>query len=60
MLQTCQGQLRMTPSGHVLGLDLGVALKVAQASGADISIASELLQSAEAGMIEAMNTREET
>ena len=49
----------MTPSGHVLGLDLGVALKVAQARGADLSIASELLQSAEAGMIEAMNTRDE-
>lgn len=60
MLQSCQGQLRMTPSGHVLGLDLGVALKVAQARGADLSIASELLQSAEAGMIEAMNTREDT
>lgn len=60
MLQTCQGQLRMTPSGQVLGLDLGVALKVAHARGADLSIASELLQSAEAGMIEAMNTREDT
>ena len=50
----------MTPSGHVLGLNLGVALNVAQARGADLSIASELLQSAEAGMIEAMNTREDT
>ena len=60
MLQTCQGQLRMTPSGHVLGLNLGVALNVAQARGADLSIASELLQAAEAGMIEAMNTRKET
>jgi len=50
----------MTPSGHVLGFDLGVALKVAQARGADLSIASELLQAAEAGMIEAMNTREDT
>ena len=60
MLQTCQGQLRMTPSGHVLGLNLGVALNVAQARGADLSIASELLQAAEAGMIEAMNTRDDT
>lgn len=60
MLQTCQGQLRMTPSGHVLGLNLGVALNVAQARGADLSIASELLQAAEAGMIEAMNIRKET
>lgn len=59
MLQTCQGQLRMTPSGHVLGLDLGVVLKIAEARGADLLIASELLQGAEAGMIEAINTREE-
>lgn len=50
----------MTPSGHVLGVDLGVALKVAQARGANLSIASELLQAAGAGMIEAMNTREDS
>ena len=52
--------MRVTASGHVLGIDLGVALQIAKARGADLSITSELLQSAEAGLVEAMSTREET
>lgn len=60
MLQACLGQLRVTTSGHVLGIDLGVAHQIAEARGADLSITSELLQAAEAGLVEAMNTREET
>ena len=60
MLQACLGQMRVTASGHVLGIDLGVALKIADARGADLAITSELLQAAEAGLVEAMNTREET
>ena len=60
MLQACLGQMRVTASGHVLGIDLGVALQIAKARGADLSITFELLQAAEAGLVEAMNTREET
>lgn len=60
MLQACLGQMRVTASGHVLGIDLGVALQIAKARGADLSTTSELLQAAEAGLVEAMNTREET
>lgn len=60
MLQACLGQMRVTASGHVLGIDLGVALQIADARGADLSITSELLQSAEAGLVEALNSREET
>ena len=52
--------MRVTTSGHVLGIDLGVALQIAKARGADLSIMSELLQAAEAGLVEAMNTREKT
>ena len=60
MLQACLGQMRVTASGHVIGIDLGVALQTAKARGADLSIASELLQAAEAGLVEVMNTRDET
>ena len=46
--------MRVTVSGHVLGIDLSVALQIAEARGADLSITSELLQAAEAGVIEAL------
>tara|TARA_R100001143_G_scaffold63455_1_gene70598 strand:+ start:1030 stop:1188 length:159 start_codon:yes stop_codon:yes gene_type:complete len=52
--------MRVTTSGHVLGIDLGVALQIAKARGADLLIMSELLQAAEPGLVEALNTREET
>ena len=52
--------MRVTASGHVLGIDLGVALQIAKARGADLSVTSELLQAGEAGLVEAMNTREVT
>jgi len=52
--------MRVTASGHVLGIDLGVALQIAKARGADLLTTSELLQAAEAGLVEALNTREET
>lgn len=58
MLQACLGQLRLAAFGHVLGIDLGVALKVAEARCHDIAIVSELLQAAEAGLVEAMNSKD--
>lgn len=60
MLQACLGQLRLTASGHVLGIDLGVALNIAEARGHDLAIVSELLQAAEAGLVEAMNSKDVT
>ena len=36
----CQGQLRVAPSGHVLAIDLGVALGVATARGYDVAAVS--------------------
>jgi len=54
----CLGQLRLAPSGHVVGMDLGVAMKIAEARGCDPGVVSELLQAAEAGLIEALNDKD--
>ncbi len=53
VLLACQGQLRLAPSGQVIGIDLNVALQVAAARGYDVTVLSELLPAAEAGTIEA-------
>ena len=50
----CLGQLRLAPSGHVMGIDMNAALHIAAARGFEAGVVSELLQAAEAGMIEAM------
>ena len=52
------GQLRIVPSGQVLGVDMTAALRIAQARGFDEAMVSELLQAAEAGLIEAMNDKD--
>ena len=44
----------MAPSGHVLGIDMSAALKIAEARGYDVAVVSELLQVAEAGMVEGL------
>ena len=49
----CLGQLRLAPSGHVLGIDMTAAIKTAEVRGYDLRAVSELLQAAEAGLIEA-------
>jgi hypothetical protein len=54
----CLGQLRLAPSGHVTGIDLGVAMKVAEARGGEPGVVSELLQAAETGLIEAFNDKD--
>jgi len=55
VLNASLGQLRFAPSGHVLGIDMTAALRIARARGFDEGTVSELLQAAEAGLIEAMN-----
>ena len=57
MLLACQGQLRLAPSGHVIGIDMNAALKSAAARGYDLAVLSELLPAAEAGLVEAMCSR---
>jgi hypothetical protein len=56
VLLACQGQLRLAPSGRVVGVDMGVTLRVGAARGYDLAVLSELLPAAEAGMIEALST----
>ena len=52
------GQIRIVPSGQVLGIDMTAALRIAQVRGFDEGVISELLQAAEAGLIEAMNDKD--
>ena len=54
MLLACQGQLRLAPSGHVIGADMDVALSLAGARACDLFVLSELLPGAEAGLVEAL------
>jgi hypothetical protein len=54
VLLASQGQLRVAPSGHVVGIDMQAALQLAAALGCDLAIVSELLPAAEAGLIEAL------
>jgi hypothetical protein len=54
VLLGCQGQLRLAPSGHVVGIDMDAALKMGVARGSDLAVISELLPAAEAGLVEAL------
>ena len=58
MLNACLGQLRFTPSGHVAGIDMNTALKIAEVRGFVPGVMSELLSAEENGLIEAMNQKE--
>jgi hypothetical protein len=46
VLLACQGQLRLAPSGHVVGIDVSIALSLASARGYDLAVLSELLPAA--------------
>jgi hypothetical protein len=54
VLLACQGQIRLAPSGHVVGIDMHAALQLAVARGYDLAVLSELLPAAEAGLVEAL------
>jgi hypothetical protein len=54
VLLACQGQLRLAPSSHVIGIDMSAALSLGAARGCDLQVLSELLPAAEAGLIEAL------
>jgi hypothetical protein len=55
VLVSCQGQLRLSPSGHVIGIDMDAALKIGAARGCDVTVLSELLPVAEAGLVGALS-----
>ena len=54
VLLACQGQIRLAPSGHIIGIDMDAALKIGAGRGYDRAGLSELLPSAEAGFVEAL------
>jgi hypothetical protein len=54
VLLACQGQLRLAPSGHVIGIDMDAALRIGAARGCDLAVLSELLPAAEAGLSQAL------
>jgi hypothetical protein len=56
VLLACQGQLRLAPSGHVIGIDMSAALRLGALRGYDLDVLSELLPAAEAGLIEGSAT----
>jgi hypothetical protein len=39
----CQGELRLAPSWHVVGIDIHAALRIAAARGCDLAVLSEAL-----------------
>jgi hypothetical protein len=54
VLLACQGQLRLAPSGHVIGIDMKAGLCIGAARGHDLAALSVLLPAAEAGLVEAV------
>jgi hypothetical protein len=57
VLLACRGQLRLVPSGKVIGIDMQAALQLAVARSYGLSVLSELLPAAEAGVVEALCQR---
>jgi hypothetical protein len=51
VLLACQGQLRLAPSGQMVGIDMDTVLKIGAARGHDLAVLSELLPEAEAGLV---------
>jgi len=58
VLVACLGQLRLASSGQVIGIDMNAAMRIAEARGHDLAVVSELLQAAEAGLVEALNDKD--
>ena len=54
VLLACQGQLRLAPGGHVIGINMDAALRIGAARGFDLAALSELLPAAEAGLVEGL------
>jgi hypothetical protein len=54
LLLASQGQLRLAPSGKVIGIDANAVLRIGAARGCDFAVLSELLPAAEAGLVEAI------
>ena len=60
ILESCTSQLRLAPSGRVVGIDMGAALEIAKARSFDLEIVTELLKEGEAGILDAITQEENT
>ena len=56
VLLACQGQLRLSPNGHVIGIDMGATLNIGAARGCELAALAELVPAAEAGVVEAIGS----
>lgn len=54
ILEQCTTQLRLAPTGKVMGIDMIGALEIAKARNFDLEIVTELLKEGEAGILEAI------
>lgn len=57
LMLKASGQLRLGGMGGAVGIDMCVALKMAEALGYDTRAAAELIPAAERGMVAALNKR---
>lgn len=57
LMLKASGQLRLGGMGGVAGIDMGVALRMAEALGYDTRAAVELIPAAERGMVRSLNKR---
>ena len=58
ILESCTTQLRLSPSGRVIGIDMTAALAIAKARDFDLEIVAELLKEGEAGILDAITDEE--
>jgi hypothetical protein len=56
VLLACQAQMRLAPSGHIVGIDMHAALSLASAREHDLALLSELLPKANADLVEAVRS----
>jgi hypothetical protein len=54
VLLACQAQVRLAPSGQVMGIDMDAALRLGAARRYEVAVLSELLPAAEAGLLDAL------
>lgn len=52
MLLRCASQPRFAPNGAAVGIDIGLALLLAEALGYDLTAVADLLPGAEAGLLD--------
>lgn len=55
ILESITSQLKIAPSGKILGIDMGAALALAKAKDCDLELVVPLLQAGEAGLLETVS-----